>query len=90
MRASRCLIKPCLLKGINNDAETLAELSHALFSAGTLPYYLHVLDKVQGACSLRFRITRSAKNTCRINHQIIWVFGAPIGARRSGHVHLKH
>lgn len=38
-----------LLKGINDSAVTQAELSHALFDAGILPYYLHVLDKVQGA-----------------------------------------
>ncbi|KAA8995361.1 EF-P beta-lysylation protein EpmB [Affinibrenneria salicis] len=38
-----------LLRGVNNDADALAALSHALFDAGILPYYLHVLDKVQGA-----------------------------------------
>jgi EF-P beta-lysylation protein EpmB len=38
-----------LLKGVNDDAETLCELSHALFSHRVQPYYLHVLDRVQGA-----------------------------------------
>jgi len=38
-----------LLKGINNNAKTLAELSEKLFSQGVLPYYLHVLDKANGA-----------------------------------------
>ncbi|MEN3753358.1 EF-P beta-lysylation protein EpmB [Mangrovibacter yixingensis] len=38
-----------LLKNVNNDAQTLAQLSNALFDAGILPYYLHILDKVQGA-----------------------------------------
>ncbi|CAI1666433.1 L-lysine 2,3-aminomutase [Serratia quinivorans] len=38
-----------LLRGINDDADTLATLSNALFDAGILPYYIHVLDKVQGA-----------------------------------------
>ncbi|MDI9279889.1 EF-P beta-lysylation protein EpmB [Pantoea sp. EABMAA-21] len=38
-----------LLRGINDDARALANLSNALFDAGILPYYLHVLDKVQGA-----------------------------------------
>lgn len=37
-----------LLKGINDNVTTLAKLSETLFSAGVLPYYLHVLDKVQG------------------------------------------
>lgn len=38
-----------LLRGINADIDTLAELSERLFSAGILPYYLHVLDPVAGA-----------------------------------------
>ncbi len=38
-----------LLKGINDDVSTLADLSRALFDAGVLPYYLHVLDRVSGA-----------------------------------------
>ncbi len=38
-----------LLRGVNDDARTLADLSNALFDAGVMPYYLHVLDRVQGA-----------------------------------------
>ncbi|WP_266169647.1 EF-P beta-lysylation protein EpmB [Dyella subtropica] len=38
-----------LLRGINDDAETLEALSERLFAAGVLPYYLHQLDRVQGA-----------------------------------------
>ncbi|MFD0709984.1 EF-P beta-lysylation protein EpmB [Photorhabdus akhurstii] len=38
-----------LLRGVNNHSDTLADLSNALFDAGILPYYIHVLDKVQGA-----------------------------------------
>ena len=38
-----------LLKGINDDVETLISLSETLFAANVLPYYLHLLDKVQGA-----------------------------------------
>lgn len=38
-----------LLKGVNDNVDVLAELSETLFTAGVLPYYLHVLDKVQGA-----------------------------------------
>ena len=37
-----------LLKNINDSAEVQAALSRRLFSAGVLPYYLHVLDKVEG------------------------------------------
>lgn len=37
-----------LLKGVNDRVDTLAELSEALFSIGVQPYYLHMLDRVQG------------------------------------------
>lgn len=38
-----------LLRGINDDAATLAALSERLFDCGVLPYYLHLLDPVAGA-----------------------------------------
>jgi len=38
-----------LLKGINDSATTLCQLSESLFEHGVLPYYLHMLDKVTGA-----------------------------------------
>ncbi|WP_153003487.1 EF-P beta-lysylation protein EpmB [Thiomicrospira sp. WB1] len=38
-----------LLKGINDSADILADLSRRLFSQGVLPYYCHQLDKVAGA-----------------------------------------
>lgn len=37
-----------LLKGVNASAETLGELSRALFRAGALPYYLHHPDPARG------------------------------------------
>ena len=37
-----------LLNGVNNHVEVLVELSHKLFNAGILPYYLHMLDQVKG------------------------------------------
>lgn len=38
-----------LLKDINDSAATLIELSWRLIQTGILPYYVHMLDKVQGA-----------------------------------------
>ncbi|NDW98879.1 EF-P beta-lysylation protein EpmB [Acinetobacter baumannii] len=38
-----------LLKGVNDSAQTLTDLSYRLFKARVMPYYLHVLDKVKGA-----------------------------------------
>lgn len=38
-----------LLRGVNDDADILSALSQRLFECGILPYYLHLLDRVQGA-----------------------------------------
>lgn len=51
LRQAGChlLNQSVLLAGINDSAQILAELSERLFACGVLPYYLHLLDKVQGA-----------------------------------------
>lgn len=38
-----------LLRGVNDTVDALAALSERSFAAGVLPYYLHQLDRVQGA-----------------------------------------
>ena len=38
-----------LLAGVNDSIEALVDLSEALFGAGVMPYYVHLLDRVQGA-----------------------------------------
>ena len=38
-----------LLRGVNDSVDALRELSERIFVAGVLPYYLHQLDRVQGA-----------------------------------------
>jgi KamA family protein len=38
-----------LLRGVNDSADVLVELSERLFASGVLPYYLHMLDPVAGA-----------------------------------------
>ncbi len=45
-----------LLEGVNQDADTLIALSERLWDLGVLPYYLHLLDKVQGAA--HFEVSR--------------------------------
>lgn len=37
-----------LLRGINDDARCLIDLSERLLECGTLPYYLHLLDRAHG------------------------------------------
>lgn len=48
-----------LLKGVNDDTDTLSELSEALFRYRVQPYYLHLLDKVQGAAHFDVPVARA-------------------------------
>ncbi|MGE0485875.1 MAG: EF-P beta-lysylation protein EpmB [Gammaproteobacteria bacterium] len=38
-----------LLRGVNDDTDSLAALGERLFDCGVLPYYVHLLDRVAGA-----------------------------------------
>lgn len=51
LSAARCRVlnQSVLLQNVNDDPDILVDLSERLFDAGVLPYYLHLLDKVQGA-----------------------------------------
>jgi EF-P beta-lysylation protein EpmB len=44
-----------LLREINDSADVIVALSEKLFAAGVHPYYLHMLDRVQGAA--HFEVT---------------------------------
>lgn len=48
-----------LLKGVNDDEQTLCQLSETLFDYGVLPYYLHQLDRVQGAQHFALSVERT-------------------------------
>lgn len=50
-----------LLKGINDSSATLAALSERLYEMGVLPYYLHLMDKVQGAAHFDVEIEQARK-----------------------------
>lgn len=47
-----------LLRGINDDIDTLVELSEQLVNHGVQPYYLHQLDRVAGASHFEVAIDR--------------------------------
>ncbi len=51
LRAHHChlLNQSVLLRRVNDEATILMQLSEQLLAFGVMPYYLHVLDKVQGA-----------------------------------------
>src|SRR6185295_1897498 len=50
------LSQTVLLKGVNNDAETLAALMRAFVEARVKPYYLHHLDMAPGTSHFRTTI----------------------------------
>jgi EF-P beta-lysylation protein EpmB len=56
-----------LLRGINDDAGTLSELSRTLFRYGVLPYYLHLLDRVQGAAHFEVDEARARALHAQLN-----------------------
>lgn len=45
----KLLNQSVLLRGVNDNAQSLRELSEALFALGIMPYYLNLLDRVKGA-----------------------------------------
>ena len=50
-----------LLRGVNDDADVLTELSRRLIELRVLPYYLHQLDRVAGAAHFEVPISRGLK-----------------------------
>jgi|TARA_B110000037_G_scaffold149517_1_gene168761 L-lysine 2,3-aminomutase len=55
----RVLNQTVLLKGINDSAQALVDLSESLYDIGVTPYYLHLLDPVAGASHFDIPITQS-------------------------------
>jgi L-lysine 2,3-aminomutase len=50
-----------LLRGVNDDTDTLVQLSRALMDAGVVPYYLHLPDRVRGTA--HFDVTEARAQT---------------------------
>jgi EF-P beta-lysylation protein EpmB len=50
-----------LLRGVNDNSETLARLSEKLFGIKVIPYYLHLVDKVSGAAHFYVRLKEAKK-----------------------------
>jgi EF-P beta-lysylation protein EpmB len=47
-RGAHLLNQAVLMRGVNDSADALVDLAEALFAAGVMPYYLHLLDRVEG------------------------------------------
>jgi EF-P beta-lysylation protein EpmB len=50
-----------LLRGVNDDADTLAALSERLFQSGVIPYYLHLLDRAAGTAHFEVPAARARR-----------------------------
>ncbi len=59
-----------LLRGVNDSVEALAALSKRLFDIGVLPYYLHMLDPVQGAAHFQVDHTRAQTLAVELTAQL--------------------
>lgn len=59
-----------LLKGVNDDLPTLIDLSHALFDAGVIPYYLHMLDPVIGTEHFHVNLDRAQQLVWQMTQQL--------------------
>jgi EF-P beta-lysylation protein EpmB len=57
-----------LLAGVNDHVDAQVDLSESLYEAGVLPYYLHLLDRVQGAAHFQVDDDRAK--------QILWALRA--------------
>jgi EF-P beta-lysylation protein EpmB len=68
LKDSKCTLlnQSVLLKNINDQPSSLIKLSESLFNSGVLPYYLHLLDKVEGAA--HFGVSET--NACDIMREI--------------------
>ena len=57
----KVLNQSVLLRGINDSADCLAELSEKLFDCDVMPYYLHLFDPVAGASHFDIEEQRAKK-----------------------------
>lgn len=59
-----------LLRGVNDSYTALENLSEALFDAGVMPYYLHQLDRVNGAAHFEVSDSRALQIVEQLRHRL--------------------
>ena len=59
-----------LLRGVNDDAETLADLCERLINLRVMPYYLHQFDRVAGAAHFEVPIARGREIIRRLQSRL--------------------
>ena len=74
-----------LLDGINDNAEILIELSHKLFDAGILPYYLHRLDHAKGTSHFKVSPEKTAQIMQQLKNQLPGYLVPKLATEIAGH-----
>ncbi len=74
-----------LLKGVNDSVHTLSELSERLFKAGVMPYYLHLLDKVNGSAHFDIPLEQAKSLHEQLTHQLSGYLVPKLVREVSGH-----
>lgn len=64
------LCQSVLLRGVNDDEETLLDLCETLIDAAVLPYYLHLLDRVKGSAHFEVSIERGRQLITYLQHHL--------------------
>ena len=59
-----------LLKGVNDNVDCLKQLSLDLFGAGILPYYIHLLDPIEGAHHFSIPKSEAKQIESALRHQL--------------------
>ena len=73
-----------LLRGVNDDVDTLAQLSRALMDAGVVPYYLHLPDRVRGTAHFDVAEAEAQRLVDALERPAVRLPRAAAGARSSG------
>lgn len=84
-RGVTLLNQSVLLRGINDCVSVLKALSDRLFAAGILPYYLHLLDKVQGAAHFDVAQADAERLVHALRHQLAGYLVPRLAKEVAGH-----
>jgi KamA family protein len=59
-----------LLRGVNDDVDSLVELSRRLVNLRVMPYYLHQLDRVRGASHFEVPVSRGLELVAEMRNRL--------------------
>ena len=73
-----------LLRGVNDDLDTLMALSESLIDLQIVPYYLHQLDRVAGAAHFEVPVGRGRAVGGQLRGGAAGLCGAALRSRPAG------